>query len=89
MSDTSRWRLAKRVFHAILADGIPLDAEPAALDAWAQRFNARDAAGRRAVLGEMTTANGLSLFHVSSFRIAAAIPDGSPWIAPRCRSPRP
>lgn len=53
MSDTSRWRLAKRVFHAILADGIPLDAEPAALDAWAQRFNARDAAGRRAVLGEL------------------------------------
>jgi hypothetical protein len=53
MSDTSRWRLAKRVFHAILADGIPLDAEPAALDAWAQRFNARDAEGRRAVLGEL------------------------------------
>jgi hypothetical protein len=53
MSDTSRWRLAKRVFHAILADGIPLDAEPAALDAWAQRFNARDAVGRRAVLGEL------------------------------------
>ncbi|MFI5893711.1 hypothetical protein ACIA5D_26755 [Actinoplanes sp. NPDC051513] len=53
MSDMSRWRLAKRVFHAILADGIPLDAEPTALDAWAQRFNARDAEGRRAVLGEL------------------------------------
>jgi hypothetical protein len=53
MSDTSRWRLAKRVFHAILADGISLDAEPAVLDAWAYRFNARDAEGRRAVLGEL------------------------------------
>jgi hypothetical protein len=53
MSDTTRWRLAKRVFHAILADGIPLDAEPAALDAWALRFNARDFEGRRAVLGEL------------------------------------
>jgi hypothetical protein len=53
MADTSRWRLAKRVFTAILADGIPLDAEPAVLDAWAQRFTARDAAGRREVLGEL------------------------------------
>jgi hypothetical protein len=53
MSDTSRWRLAKRVFHSVLADGIPLDTEPAVLDAWAQRFNARDTEGRRAVLGEL------------------------------------
>ena len=53
MADTSRWRLAKRVFTAILADGIPLDAEPAVLDAWARRFSARDAAGRREVLGEL------------------------------------
>jgi hypothetical protein len=53
MSDTSRWRLAKRVFQAILADGIPLDAEPTTLDAWAQGFNVRDAEGRRAVLGEL------------------------------------
>jgi len=53
MADTSRWRLAKRVFTAILADGIDLDAEPAVLDAWAERFNARDTVGRRAVLGEL------------------------------------
>jgi hypothetical protein len=53
MADTNRWRLAKRVFHAILADGIELEAEPAALDAWAQRFNGRDAEGRRSVLGEL------------------------------------
>lgn len=53
MADTSRWRLAKRVFTAIIADGIALDAEPAVLDAWAQRFSARDAPGRREVLGEL------------------------------------
>jgi hypothetical protein len=53
MADVSRWRLAKRVFTAILADGIPLDAEPAALDAWAQRFNARDPDSRRGVLGDL------------------------------------
>jgi hypothetical protein len=53
MADTSRWRLAKRVFTAIMADGIQLDAEPAVLDAWAQRFSARDAPGRRRVLGEL------------------------------------
>jgi hypothetical protein len=53
MADTSRWRLAKRVFTAVLADGITLDAEPAVLDAWARRFSDRDAAGRRKVLGEL------------------------------------
>src|SRR5262245_34587789 len=53
MADTSRWWLAKRVFTAVLADGITLDAEQAVLDAWAERFNARDAQGRRAVLGEL------------------------------------
>jgi hypothetical protein len=53
MADTSRWRLAKRVFTAILADGIAFDAEEAVLDAWAERFSARDADGRRAVLGEL------------------------------------
>lgn len=53
MADTSRWRLAKRVFTAALADGIRLDADPAVLDAWAQRLSARDAEGRRAVLGEL------------------------------------
>src|SRR5439155_1262459 len=53
MADTSRWRLAKRVFTAILADGISLDADPDVLDAWAQEFSARDAEGRREVLGEL------------------------------------
>jgi hypothetical protein len=53
MADTSQWRLAKRVFSAVLADGITLDAESAVLDAWAQRFSDRDAQGRREVLGEL------------------------------------
>ena len=53
MADRSRWWLAKRVFTAILADGIALDAEPAVLDAWAERFSAREPEGRRAVLGEL------------------------------------
>jgi hypothetical protein len=53
MADTSRWRLAKRVFTAILADGISLDAGADVLDAWAERFNERDAEGRREVLGEL------------------------------------
>ncbi len=53
MADTSRWRLAKRVFTALLADGIALDTDPVVLDAWAQRFSARDVDGRREVLGEL------------------------------------
>jgi hypothetical protein len=53
MADTSRWRLAKRVLTAVMADGIALNAEPAVLDAWAERFSARDAEGRREVLGEL------------------------------------
>jgi hypothetical protein len=53
MADASRWRLAKRVFTAIVADGITVDADPAVLDAWAERFSARDSEGRRVVLGEL------------------------------------
>lgn len=53
MADTSRWRLAKRVFTAVLADGISMADNPAVLDAWAERFSARDAQGRREVLGEL------------------------------------
>jgi hypothetical protein len=53
MADTSRWRLAKRVLTAALADGLTMDSEPAAFDAWAEAFSARDPEGRRAVLGEL------------------------------------
>jgi hypothetical protein len=53
MADAGRWRLAKRVFTAVLADGLTLDCEPAVLDDWAQRFSARDPQGRRTVLGDL------------------------------------
>jgi hypothetical protein len=81
MADTSRWRLAKRVFTAILADGITLDAEPAVLDAWAQRFSARDPQGRRAVLGELMDqhpgyATGRILIHDG--QVAVLAPDAPP-----------
>jgi hypothetical protein len=56
-TDTSRWRLAKRVFTAIRNDGLAPDGDPAVLDEWAYRFNTRDAAGRRAVLGELMDSN--------------------------------
>ena len=76
MADTSRWRLAKRVLTAILADGITLDAEPAVLDAWAERFSARDSEGRRVVLGELMDqhpgyATGRLLIHDGQVAILA------------------
>jgi hypothetical protein len=82
MADTSRWRLAKRVFTAILADGIELDAGPAVLEAWAQRFNARDIEGRRAVLGELIDhhpgyATGRLLIHDGQVAMLAA---GAPLV---------
>jgi hypothetical protein len=76
MADTSRWRLAKRVFTAILADGIALDADPGVLDAWAERFSARDPEGRRAVLGELmdqhsSYATGRLLIHEGQVAVLA------------------
>lgn len=53
MADTSRFRLAKRVWTAMRADGVSPDSDPAEIDRWAERFSARDAAGRREVLGEL------------------------------------
>lgn len=50
MADESVWRLAKRVFTAMLADGVDL-ADDTAVDAWAATFSAAPAERRRAVLG--------------------------------------
>jgi hypothetical protein len=50
MADESVWRLAKRVFVAMRTDGVDLT-DDAAIDAWAEAFNAAPAARRRAVLG--------------------------------------
>jgi hypothetical protein len=76
MVDPSRWRLAKRVFTAIRDDGLAPNGDPAVLDAWAQQFNTRDAAGRRMVLGELMDrhpgyATGRLLIHDGQVAILA------------------
>jgi len=50
MADGSVWRLAKRIFTAMLADGVDL-ADDLAVDAWAAAFGAAPTERRRAVLG--------------------------------------
>lgn len=50
MADESVWRLAKRIFTAMRADGID-PADDTAVDAWAAVFNAAPTERRRAVLG--------------------------------------
>jgi hypothetical protein len=50
MADESVWRLAKRVFVAMRADGVDL-ADDAAVDAWAAEFSVAPVGRRRAVLG--------------------------------------
>lgn len=67
MADPSRWRLAKRVFTAMTAEGVPLD-DAAQIDRWAQRFSALGPADRRRVLGELMDKNpgygtGMMLIH--------------------------
>ncbi len=52
MADSSRWRLAKRVFTAMVSDGVQLEDE-AEVDCWAEQFSARGPAERRGVLGEL------------------------------------
>jgi hypothetical protein len=50
MAEESVWRLAKRIFTAVRADGVDL-ADDAAVDAWAATFNAAPTERRRGVLG--------------------------------------
>ncbi|MFF0144062.1 hypothetical protein ATK36_4252 [Amycolatopsis sulphurea] len=57
MADTSRYRLAKRVWTAMRADGLSDDSDPAEIDRWAERFSTLDADGRRPVLGELLDEN--------------------------------
>lgn len=52
MADKSQWRLAKRVFTAMSADGVD-PADQSAADLWAEKFSALNAKARRDVLGEM------------------------------------
>ena len=52
MTDESRWRLAKRVFTAMVADGVDMTDESQA-DRWAEKFSTLDADARRPVLGDL------------------------------------
>lgn len=73
MADTTGWRLAKRVFTAMLRDGLRPDGDPAEIDAWAARFTAREPEERREVLGRlMEEQEGLATGHllVSDGRVA-------------------
>lgn len=53
MADESRFRLAKRVFTAMRADGLRLDDDASVLDRWVGRFNGLDGHGRRRILGDL------------------------------------
>lgn len=55
MADTSRWRLAKRLYTAMRADGVDLGDDDV-IDAWVDAFNARPPQARRLVLGELLDA---------------------------------
>jgi hypothetical protein len=52
MADTSRWRLAKRLYTAMRAAGVDLGADDA-IHTWVEAFNQRPPADRREVLGEL------------------------------------
>ncbi|GAA3232283.1 hypothetical protein ACFO1B_20755 [Dactylosporangium siamense] len=53
MADTTRWDLTKRIFTAMLRDGVRPDGDPAEVGAWAARFSARGPQERREVLGNL------------------------------------
>jgi hypothetical protein len=52
MADTSRWRLAKRLYTAMRVAGVDLGDDDA-IDTWVEAFNHRSPADRREVLGEL------------------------------------
>jgi hypothetical protein len=58
MADSTRWGLAKRIFTAMLRDGVRPDGDPAEVDAWAARFSAREPEERREVLGPLMEQQG-------------------------------
>ncbi|MFF5230756.1 hypothetical protein [Dactylosporangium sp. NPDC000521] len=66
MADTDRWELAKRIFTAMLRDGVRPDGDPAEIDAWAARFSAREPEERREVLGRlMEEREGYATGHIT------------------------
>ncbi|HZC99056.1 MAG TPA: hypothetical protein VFA46_02335 [Actinomycetes bacterium] len=83
MADTSRWRLAKRLYTAMRAGAVDLGNEDA-INAWVDAFNARPPADRREVLGELLDAQpelGRARF-VAHGGVVAALAPGAP-VPPR------
>jgi hypothetical protein len=79
MADPSVWRLAKRVFMAMGADGVDRG-DDAAVDDWAAAFSAAPAERRRAVLGVLLDRQPellTSRFAIRDGKVAALAP-GSP-----------
>lgn len=77
MTDSSRWRLAKRLYTAMRADGVDLDDEDA-IAAWVEAFNRRPPADRREVLGELLDAQpelGRARFAAHEGVVAGLDPD--------------
>lgn len=76
MADESVWRLAKRIFTAIRADGID-PADDATVDAWAAAFSTAPTGRRRAVLGVLLDRQPEFLtcqFVIQDSQVAAIVP---------------
>jgi len=94
MADSSRWRLAKRVFTAMVSDGVRLDDE-AEVDRWAEQFSARGPQQRRATLGDLIDSEpgygtGKLLIHegkVALLRPGATISKHMVWRDAPCDCP--
>src|SRR6266536_403181 len=77
MADSSRYRLAKRLFTAMRADGVDVG-DHDAVDAWVEAFNTRAPAARRTVLGVLLDAKpelGRARFVANEGVVAALDPD--------------
>src|SRR6266536_4701882 len=77
MADSSRYRLAKRLFTAMRADGVDVG-DHDAVDAWVEAFNTRAPAARRTVLGVLLDAQpelGRARFVANEGVVAALDPD--------------
>jgi hypothetical protein len=85
MADESRWRMAKRVFMALRADGVDPE-DDTAVDAWAAAFSKAPTERRRAVLGVLLDRQPklqTAQFVIRDSQVAA-IPPGAP-IPPQFR----
>ncbi|MFD9895163.1 hypothetical protein ACFWY9_37965 [Amycolatopsis sp. NPDC059027] len=89
MADESRWRLAKRIYTAMLAAGVDIDDDDAA-DAWLEKFNRSVRPRRRAVLGSLLdqTPELATARFVARDSVVAALPPDAP-IPPEFRRDEP